>query len=81
VSQSLKRTENTFRGRLKAVQYPPVLARLTPLGAATYAGRNHRTGIVSAAIAGASEPSIMNQTGHCSVQMVRRYIRVYLEMM
>lgn len=29
----------------------------------------------SAAIAGASEPSIMNQTGHRSVQMVRRYIR------
>jgi hypothetical protein len=29
----------------------------------------------SAAIAGASERSIMNQTGHRSVQMVRRYIR------
>ena len=28
-----------------------------------------------AAIAGASERSIMNQTGHRSVQMVRRYIR------
>ena len=29
----------------------------------------------SAAIAGASERSIMNQTGDRSVQMVRRYIR------
>ena len=28
----------------------------------------------SAAIAGASERSIMNQTGHRSVQMVRRHI-------
>ena len=27
------------------------------------------------AVAGASERSIMNQTGHRSVQMVRRYIR------
>ena len=29
----------------------------------------------SAAASGASERSIMNQTGHRSVQMVRRYIR------
>lgn len=32
-------------------------------------------GIPAAAIAGASERSIMKQTGHRSVQMVRRYIR------
>ena len=31
--------------------------------------------VTSAAIAGASERSIMRQTGHRSVQMVRRYIR------
>jgi len=30
---------------------------------------------LAAAIGGASERSIMNQTGHRSVQMVRRYIR------
>jgi hypothetical protein len=30
---------------------------------------------LAAAIAGASEGSIMNQTGHRSLQMVRRYIR------
>jgi hypothetical protein len=42
----------------------------------TYAGHSLRAGhATSAAIAGASERSIMNQTGHRSVQMVRRYIR------
>lgn len=46
------------------------LAERAGLDAAKYAG--HAT---SAAIAGASERSIMNQTGHRSVQMVRRYIR------
>jgi integrase len=41
-----------------------------------YAGHSLRAGrATSAAIAGASERSIMNQTGHRSVQMVRRYIR------
>jgi len=35
-------------------------------------GNGHAT---SAAMAGASERSIMKQTGHRSVQMVRRYIR------
>ena len=43
---------------------------------AKYAGHSLRAGhATSAAIAGASERSIMNQTGHRSVQMVRRYIR------
>jgi integrase len=41
-----------------------------------YAGHSLRAGhATSAVIAGASERSIMNQTGHRSVQMVRRYIR------
>jgi site-specific recombinase XerD len=44
--------------------------------ASKYAGHSLRAGhATSAAIAGASERSIMNQTGHRSVQMVRRYIR------
>jgi site-specific recombinase XerD len=48
-------------------------ARLDP---ARYAGHSLRAGLAtSAAIGGASERSIMNQTGHRSVQMVRRYIR------
>lgn len=52
------------------------LAQRTGLDAAEYAGHSLRAGhATSAAIAGASERSIMNQTGHRSVQMVRRYIR------
>jgi integrase len=50
-----------------------VRARLDP---GKYAGHSLRAGhATAAAIAGASERSIMNQTGHRSVQMVRRYIR------
>ena len=46
------------------------------LDSAGYAGHSLRAGhATSAAIAGASERSIMNQTGHRSVQMVRRSIR------
>jgi len=45
-------------------------------GIAIYAGHSLRAGLAtSAAIAGASERSIMNQTGHRSSAMVRRYIR------
>ena len=52
------------------------LAKRAGLDAAKYAGHSLRAGhATSAAIAGASERSIMNQTGHRSVQMVRRYIR------
>src|SRR4051794_20201040 len=52
------------------------LAARAGLDAARYAGHSLRAGhATSAAIAGASERSIMAQTGHRSVQMVRRYIR------
>ncbi len=52
------------------------LAERAGLDAAKYAGHSLRAGhATSAGIAGASERSIMNQTGHGSVQMVRRYIR------
>ena len=52
------------------------LALLAGLDPAKYAGHSLRAGhATAAAIAGASERSIMNQTGHRSVQMVRRYIR------
>ena len=52
------------------------LAVRAGLDAAKYAGHSLRAGhATTAAIAGASERSIMNQTGHRSVQMVRRYIR------
>jgi integrase len=52
------------------------LAERAGLDAAKYAGHSLRAGhATSAAIAGASERSIMNQTGHRSTAMVRRYIR------
>jgi integrase len=41
-----------------------------------YAGHSLRAGLAtSAAAAGAHERDIMRQTGHRSVQMLRRYIR------
>lgn len=52
------------------------LAKQAGLDPAKYAGHSLRAGhATSAAACGASERSIMNQTGHRSVQMVRRYIR------
>ena len=52
------------------------LALRAGLDAAKYAGHSLRAGhATAAAVAGASERSIMQQTGHRSVQMVRRYIR------
>jgi site-specific recombinase XerD len=52
------------------------LAQRAGLDPAKYAGHSLRAGhATSAAIAGASERSIQNQTGHKSVQMLRRYIR------
>ena len=52
------------------------LAERAGLDPARCAGHSLRAGhATAAAIAGASERSIMNQTGHRSVQMVRRYIR------
>jgi integrase len=46
------------------------------LDIAAYSGHSLRAGLVtSAAIAGASERSIMSQTGHRSSAMVRRYVR------
>jgi integrase len=51
-------------------------AELAGLDASAFAGHSLRAGLAtSAAAAGASERSIMDQTGHKSVQMVRRYIR------
>ena len=47
------------------------------LDPAKYAGHSLRAGLATAAaIGGASERSIMNQTGHRSTAMVRRSIRV-----
>lgn len=51
-------------------------AEAAGLDASNYSGHSLRAGLAtSAAMNGASERSIMNQTGHKSLNMVRRYIR------
>lgn len=71
-------------GRVQAHRLSPAdvarvvkkLADRSGLDAAKYSGHSLRAGhATTAAIGGASERSIMNQTGHRSVQTVRQYIR------
>jgi site-specific recombinase XerD len=77
--RSINRHGHLGPGRLSGIDVARVVKKLADragLDAAKYAGHSLRAGhATSAAIAGASERSIMNQTGHRSVQMVRRYIR------
>lgn len=77
--RSITRHGQVQPGRLSGVDVARVVKKLAQragLDPANYAGHSLRAGhATSAAIAGASERSIMNQTGHRSVQMVRRYIR------
>jgi site-specific recombinase XerD len=79
VFRSLNRHGRVLPGRLSGSDVARIIKKLAEragLDAAKYAGHSLRAGhATSAAIAGASERSIMNQTGHRSVQMVRRYIR------
>jgi site-specific recombinase XerD len=79
VFRSINRHGQVQAGRLSGIDVARVVKKLAQragLDAAKYAGHSLRAGhATSAAIAGASERSIMNQTGHRSVQMVRRYIR------
>jgi site-specific recombinase XerD len=66
-------------GRLSANAVASVVKRYAAaagLDPARYAGHSLRAGLATAAaIGGASERAIMAQTGHKSVNMVRRYIR------
>jgi site-specific recombinase XerD len=77
--RSINRHGQVQAGRLGGLDVARVVKKLVGragLDAGKYAGHSLRAGhATSAAIAGASERSIMNQTGHRSVQMVRRYIR------
>jgi site-specific recombinase XerD len=77
--RSITRHGKIRPGRLSGIDVTRVvkkLAKRAGLDADKYAGHSLRAGhATTAAIAGASERSIMNQTGHRSVQMVRRYIR------
>jgi integrase len=79
VFRSISRHGLVGPGRLSGIDVARVVKKLAVragLDPAKYAGHSLRAGhATSAAIAGASERSIMNQTGHRSVQMVRRYIR------
>jgi site-specific recombinase XerD len=79
VFRSLNRHGQVQRGRLSPNDVARIVKKLADragLDSAKYAGHSLRAGhATSAAISGASERSIMNQTGHRSVQMVRRYIR------
>jgi len=77
--RSINRHGRVQPGRLSGIDVARVVKKLAQragLDPAKYAGHSLRAGhATSAAIAGASERSIMNQTGHRSVQVVRRYIR------
>ena len=77
--RSINRHGHVKAGHLSGIDVARVVKKLVDrasLDASQYAGHSLRAGhATSAAIAGASERSIMNQTGHKSVQMVRRYIR------
>jgi integrase len=79
VFRSLNRHRQVQPGRLAGIDVARVVKKLAQragLDSSKYAGHSLRAGhATSAAIAGASERSIMKQTGHRSVQMVRRYIR------
>lgn len=79
VFRSISRHGQVQAGRLSGIDVARIVKKLAlraGLDAAKYAGHSLRAGhATTAAIAGASERSIMNQTGHRSVQMVRRYIR------
>ena len=77
--RSINRHGKVHLGRLSGIDVARVVKKLAQragLDPAKYAGHSLRAGhATSAALAGASERSIMNQTGHRSVQMVRKYIR------
>jgi hypothetical protein len=77
--RSINRHGKVRPGRLSGIDVARVVKKLAEragLDPAKFAGHSLRAGhATSAAIAGASERSIMNQTGHRSVRMVRRYIR------
>jgi len=77
--RSITRHGRIRPGRLSGIDVARVVKKLATragLDATKYGGHSLRAGhATAAAIAGASERSIMKQTGHRSVQMVRRYIR------
>ena len=79
IFRSINRHGHLQPGRMAGIGISRIVKKLAEkagLDPAKYAGHSLRAGhATSAAMAGASERSIMAQTGHRSVQMVRRYIR------
>ena len=77
--RALDRFQRVQPGRLSDKTVALVVksrAKAVGLDPARYAGHSLRAGLAtSAAAAGASERVIMSQTGHCSAEMVRKYIR------
>ena len=77
--RAVNRHGNVQAGGLSGIDVARIVKKLVGragLNAATYSGHSLRAGHATAAtIAGASERSIQNQTGHKSAQMLRRYIR------
>lgn len=77
--RAVNRHGQIHRGRLSDKAVALIVKRCAKsvgLDETRYAGHSLRAGLAtSAAIAGVSEHSIMAQTGHKSVGMVRRYIR------
>jgi integrase len=75
----IDRFGNMASARLSAAAVGEIVKRYAAavgLDAAEFAGHSLRSGLAtSAAMAGASERAIMKQTGHRSVNTVRRYIR------
>jgi site-specific recombinase XerD len=78
VFRAVDRHGNVANGRLSDRAVATIVKRSAEaagLNPADYAGHSLRSGMATAAArAGASERSIMNQTRHRSVAMVRRYI-------
>jgi integrase len=79
VFRAINRHGQVQPGRLAPADVARIVKKLAlraGLDAAKYAGHSLRAGhATAAAVAGASERSIMAQTGHRSLEMVRRYIR------
>jgi site-specific recombinase XerD len=79
VFRPIDRFGNMASIRLSAAAVAEIVKRYAAaigLDATEFAGHSLRSGLAtSAAAAGASERSIMNQTGHRSVKTLRRYIR------
>jgi site-specific recombinase XerD len=79
VFRPINRHGKMASARLSAAAVADIVKRYAAavgLDATEFAGHSLRSGLAtSAAAAGASERSIMNQTGHRSVNTVRRYIK------